>query len=111
MIDRLWEDGRLQDWQRRMIERGVEDYRSALLEHVRELEILRFEASTGPDKECPRCGQPVDRDSADVGVGVIYGPYGCSCGWSESKEYDRLFGQGNAPEDYVQDTRGGWNPK
>lgn len=37
---------------------------------------------------CPKCGRECDRDSADVGVGVIYGPWGCYCGWSESAEYD-----------------------
>ena len=37
---------------------------------------------------CPRCGAPAWRDEADVGVGVMYGPYGCPCGWSESPEYD-----------------------
>lgn len=36
---------------------------------------------------CPQCGQECDRDSVDVGVGVIHGPWGCyGCGWSE---YDR----------------------
>lgn len=30
-----------------------------------------------------------DRDSVDVGVGIIHGPYGCEeCGWSEDSEYD-----------------------
>lgn len=38
---------------------------------------------------CPKCNEPCDRDSADVGVGVIYGPYGCcACGWSEDSAYD-----------------------
>lgn len=44
---------------------------------------------------CPRCGDgDLWRDSVDVGVGVIYGPYACPCGWSESEEYDALFGKG-----------------
>lgn len=44
---------------------------------------------------CPRCGErDLDRDSVDVGVGIIYGPYGCPCGWSESEEYDAVFGKG-----------------
>lgn len=39
--------------------------------------------------KCPRCNEDCDRDSVDVGVGVIHGPYGCaSCGWSENEEYD-----------------------
>lgn len=34
---------------------------------------------------CPRCGGPLDRDEADVGVGVIYGPAGCpACFWTEN---------------------------
>ena len=29
------------------------------------------------------------RESVDVGVGTIYGPFGCEeCGWSEHEEYD-----------------------
>lgn len=49
---------------------------------------------------CPRCGGECWRDSADVGVGVIYGPWGCPCGWSESADYDvtggpRLDAHGN----------------
>jgi hypothetical protein len=40
---------------------------------------------------CPNCGaEDLWRDSVDVGVGVIYGPYGCPCGWSESDEYNQL---------------------
>ncbi|HYC44496.1 MAG TPA: hypothetical protein VED01_03330 [Burkholderiales bacterium] len=39
--------------------------------------------------KCPECGSECDRDSVDVGVGVIHGPYGClGCGWSENAEYD-----------------------
>lgn len=37
---------------------------------------------------CPRCGTECWRDEVDVGVGVMYGPWGCPCGWSESAEYD-----------------------
>lgn len=36
---------------------------------------------------CPQCGEECDRDSVDIGIGVMNGPWGCySCGWSE---YDR----------------------
>lgn len=36
-------------------------------------------------KVCPECGGTCDRDSVDVGVGVIYGPWGCcDCGWGEN---------------------------
>lgn len=41
---------------------------------------------------CPNCGSECWRDSADVGVGVIYGPWGCSCGWSEDERYNLLAG-------------------
>ncbi len=33
---------------------------------------------------CPKCGADCWRESADVGVGIIYGPWGCpECCWSE----------------------------
>jgi hypothetical protein len=39
--------------------------------------------------DCPHCASGCDRESVDVGVGVIHGPWGCSnCGWSEYPEYD-----------------------
>lgn len=39
--------------------------------------------------KCEKCGYPCDRDEVDVGVGVIYGPWGCfNCGWSEDARYD-----------------------
>jgi hypothetical protein len=42
---------------------------------------------------CPNCGAAdLYRDEVDVGVGIIYGPYGCPCGWSESSEYNQLRG-------------------
>jgi hypothetical protein len=38
---------------------------------------------------CPKCNGQCHRDSVDIGVGVIHGPYGCEeCGWSEDPEYD-----------------------
>lgn len=44
---------------------------------------------------CPRCGEHAERDSVSVGVGIIHGPWGCSCcGWSESEAYDLSFGGG-----------------
>lgn len=34
--------------------------------------------------DCPKCKEECNRDEVDVGVGVIYGPWGCAyCGWSE----------------------------
>ena len=65
------------------------------------------------DGICPRCGSYCDRDSADVGIGIIYGPYGCECGWSEWGKYDAVFGEGQKPDDDggYTDTRGGYYPK
>lgn len=50
-------------------------------------------------KTCPNCGEEAWRESADVGVGVIYGPWGCPCGWSESDEYNQLTGSGGLQPD------------
>jgi len=39
--------------------------------------------------KCPECSEACDRDAVDVGVGVIYGPWGCNtCGWSEDPKYN-----------------------
>jgi hypothetical protein len=56
---------------------------------------------------CPKCGDNTWRESADVGVGIIYGPYGCpSCGWSEEDRYD--LSSGHKTEDgYRLDQWGG----
>jgi len=36
------------------------------------------------DYACPACGGACDRDEVDIGVGVLCGPWGCSCcGWVE----------------------------
>lgn len=45
---------------------------------------------------CPLCGDNCMRDEVDIGVGTIYGPFGCQCGWSESAEYDRSNGESPA---------------
>lgn len=45
---------------------------------------------------CPKCGDNCMRDEVDIGVGTIYGPFGCQCGWSESEEYDRSNGESPA---------------
>ncbi len=47
---------------------------------------------------CPKCGYEAYRDSVDVGVGIMYGPWGCPCGWSESPEYDVSDGPKVDPE-------------
>lgn len=58
---------------------------------------------------CPKCGEDCNRESADVGVGVIYGPWGCYCGWSEDPHYDASEGVSPAqkeagPARYVDST-------
>ena len=57
--------------------------------------------------DCPHCATACDRESADVGVGVIYGPWGCSnCGWSENPEYDSRAGVRRDGDDRVFDQYG-----
>lgn len=63
---------------------------------------------------CPRCGEECWRDDVDVGIGVLYGPWGCSCcGWSEDRYYDRSEGPSQAqrehPDHYV-DAQGNMTP-
>jgi predicted nucleic-acid-binding Zn-ribbon protein len=62
---------------------------------------------------CPKChSTEIWQESADVGVGVIYGPMGCpECGWSEAEEYD--LSDGRSPVDErggVIDQYGGYHP-
>lgn len=61
---------------------------------------------------CPRCGTECERDSVDVGVGVIHGPWGCpSCAWSEDSEYDLSSGQDPIDEKGgARDQFGGYHP-
>ena len=63
--------------------------------------------------DCPNCGnKDLWRDSADVGVCVIYSPYGCECGWSEAEEYNQLEGNGGWQENGAYtDPCGGYWPK
>lgn len=62
---------------------------------------------------CPKCGREAHRDEVDVGIGILYGPYGCYCGWSEDERYDRSEGSSPAqlehPDHYV-DSCGGLTP-
>jgi predicted RNA-binding Zn-ribbon protein involved in translation (DUF1610 family) len=61
---------------------------------------------------CPRCGDTnIWRESCDVGVGVIYGPYGCQCGWSEDWEYDKNNQTQVTEDGYTKDQWGGLTPK
>jgi hypothetical protein len=65
--------------------------------------------------KCLNCGMDCDRDEVDVGVGVIYGPYGCnSCGWSEAPEYDSSNGPSPKQQEnpgYIVDPQGGMQKK
>ena len=63
---------------------------------------------------CPKCNEECWRDEVDVGVGVLYGPWGCSfCGWSDDPHYDSSDGPSPArrenPDHYV-DSAGGMIP-
>jgi hypothetical protein len=60
--------------------------------------------------DCPRCKLPAYRDEADVGVGIIFGPFGCPCGWSESAEYDVSAGPKLNGQGYELDQWGGATP-
>lgn len=64
---------------------------------------------------CPKCGSQCERDEVDVGVGIIYGPYGCyCCGWSESPEYDGSEGLSQKEQenpDWLVDPCGGMTRK
>lgn len=63
---------------------------------------------------CPKCGSDaIYRDSVDVGVGIMYGPYGCpDCAWSEYEEYDFSDGRTKVQENgSVLDQWGGLYPK
>lgn len=64
------------------------------------------------DGVCPRCSErELWREEADVGVGIIYGPWGCPCcGWSESEEYDLEFGGGVQDDGSYLDPYGGLTP-
>lgn len=64
------------------------------------------------NEACPKCGGETHQDSADIGVGVIYGPRGCcECGWSEDGDYD--LSDGRSPLDEkggAIDQFGGYHP-
>jgi hypothetical protein len=51
---------------------------------------------------CPKCGSPCGRDEVHNGVAMLYGPYGCGCGWSEDDAYDLTNGRN------PMDARGGF---
>jgi hypothetical protein len=64
-------------------------------------------------KTCPKCGTECMRDYVDIGVGILYGPWGCpGCGWSEDPEYDHSEGQSMVTEHGgIKDQYGGVHPK
>ena len=37
---------------------------------------------------CPECQNECERDQVDNGVAILFGPWGCRCGWSEDERYD-----------------------
>lgn len=59
---------------------------------------------------CPKCNALCDRDVVDVGVGNMYGPYGCpQCGWCEDERFDQTFVE--QPDDGHIDQWGGFTPE
>lgn len=64
------------------------------------------------EQKCPKCATECYRDSADVGVGIIYGPWGCpGCGWSEDEKYDLSTGRSAIDEKGgAIDQYGGYHP-
>lgn len=51
------------------------------------------------DMDCAKCGESCYRESVDIGVGIMYGPWGCpDCGWSENPEYDCSSGYSPAQQ-------------
>ena len=60
--------------------------------------------------KCENCGAECGRDEVDVGVGIIYGPYGCGCGWSEDERYNILDGPKETKDGYTIDQYGGATP-
>ena len=52
---------------------------------------------------CPECGDECWRESCDVGVGIIYGPWGCPCGWGEGGRAQVKDGR------YIDQFGGSWS--
>lgn len=65
--------------------------------------------------KCPKCGEECERDEVHVGVGMIYGPWGCpSCCWSEDPRYDSSEGPSPAEiehPNWIVDSMGGMTRK
>jgi hypothetical protein len=64
---------------------------------------------------CEKCGEECERDEVDVGVGYVYGPWGCwQCGWSEDPRYDSSKGESPAEKEkpgWASDPLGGLRRK
>lgn len=60
------------------------------------------------EMECPKCGHDCARDSCHNGIAVIYGPWGCFCGWSEDSRYDRSQGECEAQKDMPNHSVNQW---
>lgn len=56
----------------------------------------RSAAEAARTLDCPSCGHEAYRETADVGVGIIFGPWGCPCGWSEDDRYNQPQGPTSA---------------
>lgn len=63
------------------------------------------------EHQCPACGGGCCRESADVGIGIIYGPWGCPCGWSEDERYNLLAGPKLTERGGMIDQYGGITPR
>ena len=61
--------------------------------------------------ECPNCKGECYRGEVDVGVGIIFGPWGCPCGWSEEDAYNLLDGPKYTEAGGVIDQYGGVTPR
>lgn len=62
-------------------------------------------------QNCEKCGAECSREEVDVGVGIIYGPWGCpECGWSESSQYDVSEGRKYTKNGYMLDQFGNAYP-
>lgn len=64
-------------------------------------------------ERCPKCGGETHQDSVDVGVGMIFGPRGCTeCGWSEDEEYNMTNPENRKPTEHggYKDQFGGYHP-
>lgn len=67
-------------------------------------------AGAGEDGVCPKCGELCGRDEVHNGIAMIYGPWGCVCGWSEWPEYDLSSGRSPMTPGGIIDQYGGLLP-